>query len=95
MPSGANRASAASLRRYTAISPFVATESCYIRGNHFKKSRPRRTPVPPDKLSSYIAIDRDGTVIAYYGKIDGGQGLVRLRRLPFTPERVHAALSRA
>ncbi len=29
----------------------------------------------PDKLSSYISIDRDGTVIAYYGKIDGGQGL--------------------
>ena len=29
----------------------------------------------PDKLSSYISIDPDGTVIAYYGKIDGGQGL--------------------
>ena len=29
----------------------------------------------PDKLSSYISIDTDGTVIAYYGKIDGGQGL--------------------
>jgi nicotinate dehydrogenase subunit B len=34
-----------------------------------------RSVVPPDKLSSYIAIDRDGTVVAYYGKIDGGQGL--------------------
>src|SRR5258708_4501171 len=31
--------------------------------------------VPPDKLSSYISIERDGTVVAYYGKIDGGQGL--------------------
>jgi CO/xanthine dehydrogenase Mo-binding subunit len=29
----------------------------------------------PDKLASYISIDPDGTVIAYYGKIDGGQGL--------------------
>jgi hypothetical protein len=29
----------------------------------------------PEKLSSYIAIERDGTVVAYYGKIDGGQGL--------------------
>ncbi len=29
----------------------------------------------PDKLSSYISIDPDGSVIAYYGKIDGGQGL--------------------
>lgn len=34
-----------------------------------------RSVVRPDKLSSYISIDRDGTVIAYYGKIDGGQGL--------------------
>jgi CO/xanthine dehydrogenase Mo-binding subunit len=32
-------------------------------------------PVPQDKLSSYISIDPDGSVVAYYGKIDGGQGL--------------------
>ena len=30
---------------------------------------------PREKLSSYISIERDGTVIGYYGKIDGGQGL--------------------
>ena len=29
----------------------------------------------PDLLDSYIAIEKDGTVTAYYGKIDGGQGL--------------------
>ena len=34
-----------------------------------------RPAVTPDKLSSYIAIDPDGTVVAFYGKIDGGQGL--------------------
>jgi CO/xanthine dehydrogenase Mo-binding subunit len=34
-----------------------------------------RSVVRPDQLSSYISIDPDGTVIAYYGKIDGGQGL--------------------
>ena len=34
-----------------------------------------RAPVTPGKLSSYISIDPDGTVVAYYGKIDGGQGL--------------------
>jgi CO/xanthine dehydrogenase Mo-binding subunit len=34
-----------------------------------------RSVVRPDKLSSYISIEPDGTVIAYYGKIDGGQGL--------------------
>jgi nicotinate dehydrogenase subunit B len=31
--------------------------------------------LPPDQLDSYIAIETDGTVTAYYGKIDGGQGL--------------------
>jgi hypothetical protein len=29
-----------------------------------------------DQLDSYITIDADGSVVAYYGKIDGGQGLV-------------------
>jgi CO/xanthine dehydrogenase Mo-binding subunit len=34
-----------------------------------------RPPLTGDQLSSYITIDADGTVVAYYGKIDGGQGL--------------------
>ena len=34
-----------------------------------------RSPLKGDQLSSYITIDADGTVVAYYGKIDGGQGL--------------------
>jgi CO/xanthine dehydrogenase Mo-binding subunit len=34
-----------------------------------------RPPVEGDRLDSYITIDADGTVVAYYGKIDGGQGL--------------------
>ncbi len=34
-----------------------------------------RPPLKGDQLSSYITIDLDGTVVAYYGKIDGGQGL--------------------
>jgi nicotinate dehydrogenase subunit B len=34
-----------------------------------------RSTVRPDKLSSYISIEPDGSVVAYYGKIDGGQGL--------------------
>ena len=33
-----------------------------------------RPPVTGDQLDSYITIDPDGTVVAYYGKIDGGQG---------------------
>ncbi|HEY6256446.1 MAG TPA: molybdopterin cofactor-binding domain-containing protein, partial [Xanthobacteraceae bacterium] len=35
----------------------------------------RRPPLTGDQLSSYLTIDADGTVVAYYGKIDGGQGL--------------------
>ena len=34
-----------------------------------------RPPLKGDQLSSYITIDADGVVVAYYGKIDGGQGL--------------------
>jgi nicotinate dehydrogenase subunit B len=34
-----------------------------------------RPPVTPDHLSSYLQIEPDGSVTAYYGKIDGGQGL--------------------
>jgi nicotinate dehydrogenase subunit B len=34
-----------------------------------------RPPLTGDQLSSYITIEPDGTVLAYYGKIDGGQGL--------------------
>src|SRR5262249_6932621 len=34
-----------------------------------------RPPLKGDQLSSYITIDPDGTVVAYYGKIDGGRGL--------------------
>jgi len=35
----------------------------------------KRPPVTPGALSSYISIEPDGTVVAYYGKIDSGQGL--------------------
>jgi nicotinate dehydrogenase subunit B len=34
-----------------------------------------RPPLKGDQLSSYISIEPDGAVLAYYGKIDGGQGL--------------------
>jgi nicotinate dehydrogenase subunit B len=32
-------------------------------------------PLTPEQLSSYIVVNADGTVSAFYGKIDGGQGL--------------------
>ena len=39
-------------------------------------SKPAAPPsLKPDRLDSYVAIGKDGTITAYYGKIDGGQGL--------------------
>ena len=34
-----------------------------------------RPPLVPDQLSSYIAINADGSVSAFFGKMDMGQGL--------------------
>ena len=34
-----------------------------------------KPPLTPDQLSSYIAVNGDGTVAAYFGKMDMGQGL--------------------
>jgi nicotinate dehydrogenase subunit B len=34
-----------------------------------------RPPLVPDQLSSYIAINQDGSVSAFFGKMDMGQGL--------------------
>ena len=41
-----------------------------------------KPPLAPDQLSSYIAVDADGTVSAYFGKMDMGQGLsVAIRQI--------------
>src|ERR1700761_9076303 len=32
-------------------------------------------PLTPDQLSSYIAVKSDGTIAAYFGKMDMGHGL--------------------
>jgi CO/xanthine dehydrogenase Mo-binding subunit len=45
------------------------------RGFRRGRNRGCSAGLPREKLSSYISIERDGTVVAYYGKIDGGQGL--------------------
>src|SRR3954447_16032029 len=34
-----------------------------------------KPPLTPDQLSSYIAVNSDGTIGAYFGKMDMGQGL--------------------
>jgi len=34
-----------------------------------------KPPLTPDQLSSYVAVNADGTVAAYFGKMDMGQGV--------------------
>src|SRR5437660_7505136 len=43
-----------------------------INAAHAQGAKP---PLMPDQLSSYIAINADGTVSAYFGKMDMGHGL--------------------
>src|SRR3977135_4315673 len=38
-------------------------------------ARGTKPPLTPDQLSSYIAVNADGTVAAYFGKMDMGHGL--------------------
>ena len=40
-----------------------------------RSRRARKPPLTPDQLSSYIAINADGTVSAFFGKMDMGHGL--------------------
>src|SRR5215813_13247340 len=50
-----------------SIDTMLALQSAYAQG-----ARPALTP---DQLSSYIAINADGSVAAYFGKMDMGHGL--------------------
>ena len=34
-----------------------------------------KPPLTPDQLSSYVAVNADGTVSAFFGKMDMGHGL--------------------
>src|SRR6185503_3831073 len=36
---------------------------------------PNKPPLTPDQLDSYLAVEANGTVTVFYGRIDGGQGL--------------------
>jgi nicotinate dehydrogenase subunit B len=43
-----------------------------IEAAHAQSAKP---PLTPEQLSSYVAINADGTVLAFFGKMDMGQGL--------------------
>ena len=52
----------------------------------------------PDRLESYIAVERDGSITAFFGKIDGGQGLetamaqMVVEEIDVPLERVHVVM---
>jgi nicotinate dehydrogenase subunit B len=53
----------------------VAAETLLALNSAFAAATPTKPPLLPDQLSSYIAINADGTVSAFFGKMDMGQGL--------------------
>jgi nicotinate dehydrogenase subunit B len=52
--------------------PIAADTVFGIGAAHAQGTKP---PLTPDQLSSYIAVNADGTVNAYFGKMDMGHGL--------------------
>ena len=51
-----------------------------------------KPPLRPDQLDSYIAIEADGNVVVFYGRIDGGQGLNTLRFVITTPKQINSSM---
>ena len=47
----------------------------FVLGTRAAFAQGARPPLAPDQLSSYIAVNTDGTVSAFFGKMDMGQGL--------------------
>src|SRR6476646_3570355 len=50
-----------------SLDGLLAINEAYAQGT--------RPPLTPDQLSSYIAVNADGTVAAFFGKMDKGHGL--------------------
>lgn len=53
------------------LDTMVSMQAAYAQGT----SLSAKPPLTPDQLSSYIAVNADGTVAAYFGKMDMGHGL--------------------
>jgi CO/xanthine dehydrogenase Mo-binding subunit len=53
----------------------VGAETLLKLNSAFAAATSTKPPLVPDQLSSYIAINADGTVSAFFGKMDMGQGL--------------------
>src|SRR5262245_30376896 len=56
-----------------ALDTVLSIGQAFAQGALAQGSKP---PLTPDQLSSYIAINADGTVSAFFGKMDMGRGLL-------------------
>jgi len=53
----------------------ITAETLLSINQAFAQATPTRPPLVPNQLSSYVAINADGSVSAFFGKMDMGQGL--------------------
>ncbi|MCC6889329.1 MAG: molybdopterin-dependent oxidoreductase [Hyphomicrobiales bacterium] len=53
----------------------VGAETLFSINQAFAQASATRPPLVPNQLSSYVAINADGSVSAFFGKMDMGQGL--------------------
>src|SRR5439155_19483078 len=51
------------------------TELVPVLGIHAAFAQGTNPPLTPDQISSFIALNQDGTVSAFFGKMDMGQGV--------------------
>ena len=56
-----------------SVGAAVSLETVLSIGNAYAQGA--KPPLTPDQLSSYIAVNADGSVAAYFGKMDMGHGL--------------------
>ncbi len=53
----------------------IGAETLLSINTAFAQATATRPPLVPNQLSSYVAVNADGTVSAFFGKMDMGQGL--------------------
>jgi nicotinate dehydrogenase subunit B len=82
-----------------SLDTLLAVRDADAQGAAGEWARAVKPPLTPDQLSSYIAVNADGTVAAFFGKMDMGHGLnVAIAQMvaeeldvPFKAVKVHLA----
>ena len=58
-----------------ASGALIVTLTCPIDEEDAAAGGANKPPLTPDQLDSYLAVEPDGTIVVFYGRIDGGQGI--------------------